>query len=553
LNSGQLHVHSARAEFATFSCQSIRKDILKKHQASLQHQKSVLLALGVNLGPNGAPLLGAPPLELFKQVLAQVQRGESLRSIDAGGTGDRMKNIKFCLLESMMEADREFMKRAAALVLLRDERHGRLLLRYAACTRDLETRRGTLAVMRDYDSPNAENLVKATKRGFKQFCTRRLGKPRTMSGLPAPELDRELLHRMRMITEMFVNDSASSELLAADISKCRRCNTDGEEEAFTPNVKIVGRDLAHWHKSSAVQIIDKSDVFRQWFRDYATQVSGRSGEPCASNLSSAKHRFESCSKPLGRFILNLVAVFKTCHRIAITRDSSHEGGLVRNWLATVSSKELLQLALLADAADEGLLLVRQMDREQFDLATLHSSVGDFVERVRMLFKEGGCLTMEHSFTQHCTNLLASGQLQMLPHSSAGQHRVLGQASEDDVRRCVARMSTWADMAKAAVEAEFPDFLAVNAFAVFALADEERPVAQTGVNPAHCQRLAQLFSVDPQELASQLARHRPSAQAVKNSCKCSNHEAWQKTVQRIRQTRGGADLEALQSVCMRYLV
>jgi hypothetical protein len=86
-----------------------------------------------------------------------------------------------------------------------------------------------------------------------------------------------------------------------------------------------------------------------------------------------------------------------------------------------------------------------MDREQFDLATLHSSVGDFVERVRMLFKEGGCLTMEHSFTQHCTNLLASGQLQMLPHSSAGQRRVLGQASEDEVRRCVARMSTWADM------------------------------------------------------------------------------------------------------------
>ena len=577
LNSGQLHLHSTRAEFATFSCQSIRKDILKKHQASLQHQKSVLLALGVNSGPNGAPLLGAPPLELFKQVLAQVQRGESLRSIDAGGTGDRMKNIKFCLLESMMEAEREFMKRAATLVLLRDERHGRLLLRYAACTRDLETRRGTLAVMRDYDSPNAENLVKATKRGFKQFCTCRLGKPRTMSGLPAPELDRELLHRMRMITEMFVNDSASSELLAADISRGRRGNTDGEEEAFTPNVKIVGRDLAHcarhvlkkpwqadeylsnlfegtiWHKNSVVQIIDKSDVFRQWFRDYATQVSGRSGKPCASNLSSAKHRFESCSKPLGRFILNLVAVFKTCHRIAITRDSSHEGGLVRNWLATVSSEELLQLALLADAADEGLLLVRQMDREQFDLATLHSSVGDFVERVRMLFKEGGCLTMEHSFTQHCTNLLASGQLQMLPHSSAGQHRVLGPASEDEVRRCVARMSTWADMAKAVVEAEFPDFLAVNAFAVFALADEERAVAQTGVNPTHCQRLAQLFSVDPQELASQLARHRPSAQAIKNSCKCSNHEAWQKTVQRIRQTRGGVDLEALQSVLMRYLV
>jgi len=577
VNSGQLLLLPKRAEFATFSSQSIRKDLMKKHQLSLQHQKSVLLALGVNLGPTGAPLLGAPPLEVFKHVLVQVQRGQSTRSIDAGGSGDRTKNIKFCLLEAMMEADRAFMRRAATLVLLRDERHGRLLLRYAACAADLETRRGTLAVMRDYDSPTAENLVKATKRGFKQFCTLRLGKPRTMSGLPAPEVDRELLSHMRMITEMFVNDSASSELLAADISRGRRGNTGGHEEAFTPNVKLVGRDLAHcarhvlkkpwqadehlsnlfegtvWHKNSVVQIIDKSDVFRQWFREYATQVSKRSGEPSASNLSSAKHRFESCSKPLGRFILNLVAVFKTCHRISVTRDSSREGGLVRNWLATVSSEDLLQLALLADAADEGLLLVRQMDREQFDLATLHASVGDFVERVRMLFKEGGCMTVEHSFTRHCVQVLASGQLQMLPQSGGGQHRVLGQPSEAEVRRCVARMSTWADMAQAVVEAEFPDFLAVNAFAVFALADEERAVAETGVNPAHCQRLAQLFAVDPQELASQLARHRPSAQAIKNSSKCSNHEAWQKTVQRIRQARDGGQLHALQCVLMRYLV
>ena len=89
-----------------------------------------------------------------------------------------------------------------------------------------------------------------------------------------------------LITKMLVNDSASSELLAADISRGRRGNSDCQE-ALTPNVKIVGRDLAHcarhvlkkpwqadaylsnlfertvWHKSSLVQIIDNSDVFRQ--------------------------------------------------------------------------------------------------------------------------------------------------------------------------------------------------------------------------------------------------------------------------------------------------
>ena len=106
-----------------------------------------------------------------------------------------------------------------------------------------------------------------------------------MTGLEEPEVDRDLLHHMRMITEMLVNDSASSELLAGEVSRGRRGSESGLAEAFAPNVKIVGRDLAHcarhvlkkrcqadptlpnlfetaiWHKTSVVQIIDHSDVF----------------------------------------------------------------------------------------------------------------------------------------------------------------------------------------------------------------------------------------------------------------------------------------------------
>ena len=99
-----------------------------------------------------------------------------------------------------------------------------------------------------------------------------------------------------------------------------------------------------------------------------------------------------------------------------------------------------------------------------------------------------------------------------------------------------RMSKWADMAKAVVEAEFPDLLVVIALSVFALADEEKAVAEVAVNQTHCQRLAKLFSVDAQALACQIARHRPTAQAIKNSTQCSNQEAWQNTVQRSREVR-----------------
>ena len=39
-----------------------------------------------------------------------------------------------------------------------------------------------------------------------------------MTGLEEPEVDCDALHHMRMITEMLVNDSASSELLAGEVS-----------------------------------------------------------------------------------------------------------------------------------------------------------------------------------------------------------------------------------------------------------------------------------------------------------------------------------------------
>jgi hypothetical protein len=186
-------------------------------------------------------------------------------------------------LEAKQEGDRDFMNSVATMVLLRDER-------FATCTRDLEVRWGTVGVMRDYGSPTAENFVKATERAYTQFCIHRLGKPRTMTGLEEPEVDCDMLHHMRMTKDMSVNGNAASELLAGNFTRGRRISKSGLAEAFAPNVRIVGRDLAHcarhvlkkpwradptlsnlfettiWHNSSVVQIIDHSDVFRQWFK-----------------------------------------------------------------------------------------------------------------------------------------------------------------------------------------------------------------------------------------------------------------------------------------------
>ncbi|MFM7988014.1 MAG: hypothetical protein ACKPKO_52740, partial [Candidatus Fonsibacter sp.] len=104
------------------------------------------------------------------------------------------------------------------------------------------------------------------------------------------------------------------------------------------------------------------------------------------------------------------------------------------------------------------------------------------------------------------------------------YRVFSSPGDQDVQQCVLRMSKLVDMAKAVVEAEFPDLLVVTAFSVCALADAEKVVAGMAMHQTHSQRLAKLFSVDAQALASHIARHRPTPQAINNSTQCS--EAWQ---------------------------
>ena len=136
------------------------------------------------------------------------------------------------------------------------------------------------------------------------------------------------------------------------------------------------------------------------------------------------------------------------------------------------------------------------------------------------------MTVDSNFTQHCLTLLSTRQLQVLEQ---GTYRVLPSPSDQEVQKCILRMSKWADM-DMTVHWVCPDLLVIAAFSVFALADEEKAVAEVAVNQTHCQRLAKLFSVDAQALACQIARHRPAAQAIKNT-QCSNQEAWRKTVQK----------------------
>ncbi|MFM7987731.1 MAG: hypothetical protein ACKPKO_51310, partial [Candidatus Fonsibacter sp.] len=91
-------------------------------------------------------------------------------------------------------------------------------------------------------------------------------------------------------------------------------------------------------------------------------------------------------------------------------------------------------------------------------------------------------------------LISTGQLQVLKKYT---YRVLPILRDQEVQQCILRMSKWADMANAVVEAEFPDFLVVTAVSVFASAVEEKAMVEVSLIQTHCLRWTKLCSVGAQ--------------------------------------------------------
>ena len=145
--------------------------------------------------------MGVLPFEVFRDVLAELQSGMSALKDRPGRRRGLAQEHQVLIVGSRTGKGQGFHEECCHHGVASRQKHGRLLFRFAACTRNLEVRRGTLGVMLDYGSPTAENLVKATQRAYTQFCTHRLGKPGTMTGLEEPEVDYDLLRHMRMISD----------------------------------------------------------------------------------------------------------------------------------------------------------------------------------------------------------------------------------------------------------------------------------------------------------------------------------------------------------------
>lgn len=345
------------------------------------------------------------------------------------------------------------------------------------------------------------------------------------------------------------SDCASNEILATQAGAGQRDpNLEeggvGEQNdgILTPNLKMVGRDKAHSFrrlmtrpvkvdgylsdiiedfissKSSMAQKIqasyDLKDIFRQ---EIAADLEHNTADSPVTariqNLRAAKHRFESLASPLGRMLLYLPSFIKACQRVSETRKGQAVARSARLFLDQLSAERLLQAALLSDGLDEALLLVRQVDCQDVDVADVPGQVQSFVDRLHCLFGPDRAALTAPTYTKHVVELLQQGKVAFVV-DDGDVRRLAMPSSPSTLDRVFKRMQLWMNLVMQVLKSEWPDYTLFAAMGVFNLVDGScRSAAARRFKvdvDVSCQRLAKVFEVSASGFEAELDRLRPLA-------------------------------------------
>ena len=311
-----------------------------------------------------------------------------------------------------------------------------------------------------------------------------------------------------------------------------------------------------WKRHSITNLVQHSHMFKVWFEENAAAVKARSDtDPAVKtifrDLQLAKQRFDSTQKPMGRFVLNFEALVLTAAQVATRRAGKPEGFAAEEFLVYSSNLEhLVQMAMLADAGDEGMLFTRFCDSENMDVSMISEEVSTFLARITALFVQGKAPQL--GYTQLMLQTVRTVKLVVL------RHRALTIGCRDGapaeiVRRCLCRMAGWVALAAKVISTEFPSFELLQSFAVFNLGDgADDPAALVAARP-HLLRMAAAFGVDGTELFTQWEDHRALARRHFLLEGCTFLESWRRAMERtqLRWNKDRHPATALLPVLQRY--
>jgi hypothetical protein len=299
----------------------------------------------------------APKVREFLSLWKHLRKGRQLGGDDTESVGGiapgRIKSrlMLFCLAEGVRRNDRKFLKKASCITLSQDAAKGRLLARYVASDEKLSVRAGVLGMVRM--NGGHKSVLQATEKIMKDFCTSNCNAPPSDSRVERSHLsieakkasvyNDELYKQLQNTIHVWNTDAGSDELLAG-----QEANVAGLESSFVspllPALKFVNRDRAHasrrvvqrpWYadeylktiqdklvmsSTAMVSIIQHSPGIKAVYQE-CQDACGDDDKIVKSlrDLSLAKHRFESASRPLASLCLTLDAVNMTACKLYKTR------------------------------------------------------------------------------------------------------------------------------------------------------------------------------------------------------------------------------------------
>ena len=554
-------INKIRDGFANFRVKNLKMSNVKKHMNSKMHQRC--LAAVSSAGPNP----NSPTPEQFEQVWSMRKMGASFAiPIDGLTSGDdqthrpsdKLRRMHWCLAEAKRVQFRNVLRTAASATLNQDARQEMLLVRMTACDADLNQKSGLVGMVKT--AGGATNLCIATVTALEQLCTPFAHEPAAVGSSagdaavskPA-ELDTELMKHVCSIVNWWYTDAASDELSAGEMLM-----SGATARRLFPNLKICGREKAHasrrvlerpqkaepflddvaahvlWNYDSIASILQHMPMCSSVF-----QAGSRENEDAEliKVLRFRRHRFDSQAEPFARIVLSFDAVLKASEVISHARKGDDAGKHAAKFLGWLNDEKALQLAMLADASDQILTLVRKVDVDFPDPSEHAKFVAAFIlEGTRMWLEDKcwaiGCTEVMMRFLKKKRNYLISGGV-------AGTLTLGGGVDDACKDRCMQRMKCWFRLALEVCRAEFPHFEAINAFRIFELSGGD--IALHGDGDEDCpfleplQRLSAIFGCDPGIAFAQYRRHLPLARSEKLAQSShTNLSAWQAAIQRTQQ-------------------
>ena len=380
---------------------------LNRHQQRKTHKDAVVFYF-----KKGGIIGGVPEKHEFMKLWERLTNKEQA----SVGGNKRTNSMLWCLFEAVRDRELAFLKLSACISVSADERHGRLLIKYAAASPTLDVRTGVLAQMRD-SGMCAQEVAGAVHKAVARICTRRAIHKHLNKLLVTPRTHTDINKHIVDHIEMYAADGASSEQLAGKLLHPQSAR--GNAVTKLPNLRVVLRDKAHASRritertfqtdpalnnvlvtvvtgpKSLSRLLKNSRIIQNIFEkqiDQQTRVGNAEAlKQDIRNMSFAKQRFDSTAKPLGRALLNLDAAISTMDIISQQRDlTSKEGQGAMEFLDFISNKNILLMGMMADATDEALMFVRFFDREAFSLAESAHQLKCFLDRLKWLFTEQGC-------------------------------------------------------------------------------------------------------------------------------------------------------------------